>query len=292
ATPGRICLPENVAREVASKLKLKAIDRGRLELKNVPYPVHAFEIDPSQSAEGQERAIDPKHRDEARNMVLSLSSTAEWGPRPAIVSNPRVVFHLAPFIAFSRSALDVQLVKQMMPSLAPTNLVASASDLDESEWWNRGKGLVVPGKPNQETIWYARFIRPGVFEVALNLGTRLHDDPRVQINGYKVEAAIVDMFDKCSTAALKIGLSGPGIASAVLVGVDNVDVHMSRLAGRFRKPFVGLGEYAVKEIGEPLGNYLQPMFDRLWTAAGIGEGSISYREGGWAGYRGDRAYEL
>ncbi len=100
------------------------------------------------------------------------------------------------------------------------------------------------------------------------------------------------MFDKRSAAAAELGLSGPGIASAVLIGAEDVDVHMSRLAGRFRKPSVGLDEVTLDSIGERLGDHLQPIFDTLWTAAGISEGSISFRQKGWAGYRGERNYDL
>ena len=137
-----------------------------------------------------------------------------------------------------------------------------------------------------------RFIRPGVFEVALNIGSRIDDDPRILVNGYKVEAAIVDMFDKCSASAAKLGLTGVGVASAVLIGVDDVDVHMGRLSGRFRKPAVALGEIALEAVGQPIGDHLQPIFDGLWAAAGIGEGSISFQQGRWMGYHGGPGYEL
>jgi hypothetical protein len=203
-----------------------------------------------------------------------------------------MVLHLAPFAAFARPTLDIREVKRVISPLAPTHLAASAFELDENEWWVRGEGAIVPGKPNQETTWYARFIRPGIFEVALNIGRRVDDDPRILVDGYKVEAATVDMFDKCSVAAARLGLSGPGVASAVLIGADDVDVHMGRLAGRFRKPSTWLSEVTLQAIGERVGDHLQPMFDTLWTAAGVSEGSISFGQEGWAGYLGDGAYEL
>jgi hypothetical protein len=66
----------------------------------------------------------------------------------------------------------------------------------------------------------------------------------------------------------------------------------SRLSGRFRKPSVGLGEVTLETVGQRLGDHLQPIFDALWMGAGIAEGSMSFRQDGWAGYRGERAYEL
>jgi hypothetical protein len=108
-----------------------------------------------------------------------------------------------------------------------------------------------------------------------------------------VEAAFVDLLDKCSFAAGVLGLSGKGFVSAALIlGPIEADVRMSRLSGRFRKPSVGLGEVTLETVGQRLGDHLQPIFDALWMGAGIAEGSMSFRHGGWAGYRGERAYEL
>jgi hypothetical protein len=44
----------------------------------------------------------------------------------------------------------------------------------------------------------------------------------------------------------------------------------------------------LRKIAAPL----TPIFDALWMGAGIAEGSMSFRQDGWAGYRGERAYEL
>lgn len=152
------------------------------------------------------------------------------------------------------------------------------------------RGSVVPGKPNRETSWYSRLLRPGVFEAELNIGHQIDDDPRILVDGFKVEAAIVDLLDKCSLAAGDLGLSGKGFVSAMLIlSLIEVDVRMSRLAGRFRKPSIGLGEITLETIGQPLGDHLQPIFDTLWMGAGIAEGSMSFRQGGWAGYRGESA---
>jgi hypothetical protein len=239
-----------------------------------------------------DRTNDPAIAAPAREMLRSLSNSTEWGQKPAIVSRPKLILHLAPYAAFARPILDIRRVKQVMSAVTPVHLAAGSFDLDEKEWWVCGRGSIIPGKPNPETTWYARFIRPGVFEVALNIGSKIDDDPRILVDGCKVEAAVIDMLDKCSAAAADLGLSGSGLLSAALIGAEEVDVQMSRLSGRFRKPAVGLGEVALDSIGERLGDNLHPIFDTLWAAAGISEGSISFRQGGWAGYRGERPYQL
>jgi hypothetical protein len=239
-----------------------------------------------------EEAGEPAAAAAARGMVQTLMNSTELGTAPAVVSRPKMVLNLAPFAPFAGRRLDIREARRVMAGLTPAHLAASDTGLDESEWWVRGKGMIIPGRPNPETSWYVRLIRPGVFEVALNIGQKIDDDPRALVDGLKVEAAVVDMFDRCAAAAVELGFSGPALATAALIGAEDVDVNMGRLSGRFRKPAVALEQIEIADIAERIGNYLQPMFDHLWTAAGISAGSISYSAGEWAGYRGERPYEL
>lgn len=250
-------------------------------------------VEHSRAAAQAEQAGTPEAAERAREGLQALTSSASWIGRPAIVSSPRVAFYLAPFAAFTGQRLDIHVARQAMSTLAPTGLGAADGGVDESQWWVTGARSVVPGKPNPETLWYARLLRPGVFEAELNIGHQIDDDPRILIDGFKVEAAFVDLLDKCSLAAGALGLSGKGFVSAALIlGPIEADVLMSRLSGRFRKPSVGLGEVTLEAVGQSLGDHLQPIFDALWMGAGIAEGSMSFRQDGWAGYRGERAYEL
>lgn len=228
----------------------------------------------------------------ARAAVADLSRQTEYGFKPAIVSQPKVIIHLAPFAAFAGGELNTRDVRPVIESLKPSDLPAESPGLDENEWWLSGRGSVIPGRPNPESTWYSRIIQPGVFEVALNLGKIVDDDPRVLVDGFKVEAAIVEMLDKCSLAAAALGLKGGGLVAGALVGAQDVDVIMGRSAGRFRKPAVGLGQVVVSNVGDRLADHLQPVFDRLWMAAGLASGSPSFQSDGWAGYRGERPYAL
>ena len=250
-------------------------------------------VEHSRAADEAEQARTPEAAERAREGLQALTSSAPWIVKPAIVSPPRVVFYLAPFAALAGHMLDIRVARQAMSVLAPTSLGTANGGVDESQWWVSGARSVVPGKPNPETLWYAQLLRPGVFEAELNIGHQIDDDPRILVDGFKVEAAFVDLLDKCSLAAGALGLSGKGFVSAALIlGPIEADVRMSRLSGRFRKPSVGLGEVTLETVGQRLGDHLQPIFDALWMGAGIAEGSMSFRHGGWAGYRGERAYEL
>jgi hypothetical protein len=240
----------------------------------------------------EEQANDPAAATAARAAIDSLAASTEIGFKPAVVSEPKVLLHVAPFGAFARRQLDIRFARRVVSTLAPSGLTASESGLDENEWWIHGQGSVIPGRPNRETTWYVRLIQPGIFEVALNLGRIIDDDPRALVDGYKVEAAIIDMLDRCAGAASELGLAGPGIVSAVLVCGEEVDVIMGRTSGRLRKPFVVLGQVTIAEIGRPVGDHLQPLFDRLWLSAGMSGGSNSFERGGWAGYRGELPYRL
>ena len=228
----------------------------------------------------------------ARRMVESLASSTENGLAPAVVSRPKVVLHLAPFAAFTGRDLDLAAARRAVSTLFPTDLPPSTSGVDENEWWVRGAGAIIGGRPNPETTWYARLLRPGVFEVALNLGRKIDDDPRVLVDGYKVEAAIVEMLDKCAAAAGDLSLAGPGIVSGVFVNEGEADVVIGRSSGRLRKPFVALGQAEVANVHQPIGDHLKPLFDRLWLSAQMPAGSTSYEQGGWAGYKDGAPYRL
>lgn len=228
----------------------------------------------------------------AKATLAELSTQTEFGSKPAVISQPKVVLHLAPFAAFAGTELDTRNVSAVIGALKPSDLPTADSGLDESEWWVSGRGSIVPGRPNPESTWYSRIHQPGVFEVALNLGKLVDDDPRVLVDGYQVEAAIVEMVDKCSLAAASLGLAGGGLVTATLIGAQDCDVIIKRSSGRFRKPAVSLGQVSVSEVGARLGDHLQPIFDRLWMAAGLASGSTSFQHDGWAGYRGERPYAL
>lgn len=228
----------------------------------------------------------------ARAAISELSTSTEFGFKPAIISQPKIVLHVAPFAAFSGGELNTRAVSPLIATLRPAGLPFQTPGVDDNEWWINGQGSVIPGRPNPESTWYSRIIQPGVFEVALNLGKLIADDPRILIDGFKVEAALVEMIDKCSSAAAVLGLSGPGLVAATLIGTTDVDVVMERSGGRFRKPSVGLGQITVQNLGDKLGDHLRPVFDRLWTAAGLPSGSYSYGGEGWAGYRGEPPYAL
>ena len=106
----------------------------------------------------------------ARAAVADLSRQSEYGFKPAIVSQPKVIIHLAPFAAFAAFAggeLNTRDVRPVIGSLKPSDLPAESAGLDENEWWLSGRGSVIPGRPNPESTWYSRIIQPGVFEMAL-----------------------------------------------------------------------------------------------------------------------------
>jgi hypothetical protein len=247
---------------------------------------HAIADKPLSEAEAAKAAA------AAKAAIAELSNATEFGQKPAIISQPKVILHLAPFAAFTGGELNTRDVSAVISTLKPSDLPARPPGLNENEWWISGQGSVIPGRPNPENTWYSRVIQPGVFEVALNLGQLIDDDPRILIDGYKVEAAMAEMIDKCSQASVSLGLTGPGLVSAMVIGAQDVDVTMGRSSGRIRKPTVGLGQVVVPNFGERLADHLQPIFDRLWMAAGLANGSQSYQDGGWAGYTGARCYAL
>lgn len=55
AQPGSICVSRNVQEAVANKISLPLVDLGPREVKNLPYPVHAFLIEPGGGEPGARR---------------------------------------------------------------------------------------------------------------------------------------------------------------------------------------------------------------------------------------------
>ncbi len=113
-------------------------------------------IEDARAAVVAAQASDPIAVAQAREFLQSLSISTEW-EQPAIVSRPKVVLYLTPFAAFTRTALDIRRVNQVVSAIAPAHLVPGTCGLDEREWWVCGKGTIIPGKPNAETTWYLRF---------------------------------------------------------------------------------------------------------------------------------------
>ena len=102
----------------------------------------------------------------AREAVVSLVNAVEQAPKPAIVSKPKIVLHLAPLAAVSGAKLDVRTAARVVADLKPIHLSARDMGVDESEWWVRGTGRVMPGRPNPPPSGFVRLVRPGRFEVA------------------------------------------------------------------------------------------------------------------------------
>lgn len=249
-------------------------------------------VNAAREEKAQEEGTSPIAAERAREMIATLMMTSGNGSQPAVVSNPKVFLYFAPFAAFAGHPLDIRAARRALATVVPTHLGAAGDGVDENEWWIHGSKFRIPDLPNPETIWYARLIRPGIFEIALNLARKIGNDPRALLKGYQAEAAIVDMLDKCAAASGELGMRGRGIVSSVLMVGDEIEVTMGRSNGRLSKPFVKLGETEVPDVDKPVGDHLRSIFDNLWLAAGIASGSLSYDEGQWAGYRGELPYRL
>lgn len=209
---------------------------------------------------------------------------------PAIVSEPSAWLCVAPLAALDKTAIDLKTVQAARFRLFPTDEVTTFAGQDHTQWWAKGPPRQVDDKPNLESGWFARLLRPGVVEQVFTLGHRIQDDPTIVVNGFTLEKRLVDLADRSLALLDAVGLGGPSAVVIHLYGIEDVELSGAPGAGRFRLPSLALPATFVAE-GARAGNALHAAFDALWLAAGAADGSLSYDHAeGWKGYAPGNAY--
>lgn len=121
----------------------------------------------------------------------------------------------------------------------------------------------------------------------------MDDDPHVVVQGKQLEAMLVDLLDRASSALAKLNFGPVALANVQLVGCEDLIIQSPRPSGRpLGLPHLGLGFQRFEAIGEPLGHQARTMMDSLWMAAGRKEGSPSFADETWQGYAGEAPYRL
>jgi hypothetical protein len=205
--------------------------------------------------------------------------------RPALVSSPSVLVHVLPATTLTAHDLDPREVKPFRRLLKADDDAEAITGADGHHWWAHGPKRPVDSGLNPETSWYGRLIQPGVAEWEVNIGELIDDDPSIVVNGKHLEWIIVNAVDRSLELAARLNLQGPSLVGVVLYGLENVE-----LSGRFktqplRKPSLPLPVSILPAGTLKSGDYLRKAFDRLWMSAGFEDGSPSYRDDRWAGYK-------
>jgi hypothetical protein len=235
---------------------------------------------------------EPDPRDAvAQTALQELALDANRGALPEIVIRPRLTLRLAPFAAAEGRRLDLRQVAEMQLRFPPSADARVKTDSDGRQWWSCAPPRRPQENMNPETTWRMRLVRPGYLEYQATVGQRIDDDPQILVDGRRLEALIVRSLERMGAIAAGLSLAGPGIITLGLDGVEDVELARARPGGRrIRQPEVILPWAAVDDVTEPIGSALHEQLDILWQTAGWTDGSPSFSEDGWAGYRDDRNY--
>ena len=155
---------------------------------------------------------DPR-RAEAEGALAELALDANRGGVPAIVTPPRLTLRLAPFAAAEGRRLDPRQVSRVQLRFPPSIYGPVESDSDGKQWWSCAPPTHVKEKPNPETSWLMRLVRPGHFESQRTIGRRIGDDPQILVDGLGIEALIVRTLERIAKLAIDRGRGGYALAS-------------------------------------------------------------------------------
>ena len=224
-------------------------------------------------------------RASASEALAALAADRAKGGVPRIVSRPCLVVRIAPFAAQEGRRLDPRAVENAQLHFPPDANVRVEESSDARQWWSCAVPQPVPGK-NAETRWLARLVRPGVIEAEVTIGYREGDDEAIVIDGFAVEQEFVFWTERLAAALGLVGLEGPGLIELSLDGVDDVVLQRARPGGkRIGQPWLLLARIEVADISAPLASAMHEGFDILWQSAGWRDGSPSFGEVTWSGYR-------
>ena len=229
--------------------------------------------------------LEQDHRPAAVELLQRLSEDRPTARLPGIVSRPSLVLRLVPFAAAERRRLDPKLVADAQLRFPPDTTSRVETDSDGDQWWS----IEVPrdvGKPNGESRWRVRLVRPGAIELEETIGFRIDDDPEILVDGRWLEGRIVTGVERLAGILVGLGLGGPSFLGIGFEGVEDVVLGRARPGGRkIRRPSFAL---PVTQLDDPIdrpANALHEQFDILWQTAGWGDGSPSFGTGVWDGYQ-------
>ena len=222
----------------------------------------------------------------AKALLERLGNDGVTGRVPGIVSKPSVTIRLVPTVVAERPRLVPLRVAKAQMRFAPDVHARVVTDADGDQWWSAEVPRDV-GKPNGESRWRTRLVRPGAIEFEATIGSRIDDDPQITVDGRDLERRIVASVERLAACLDEVGLGGPALLAIGFEGVEDVELTRARGGGRpIRRPGFSL---PVIELSDPLaepGNQLNEAFDILWQASGWGDGSPSFGRDIWDGYAG------
>lgn len=214
---------------------------------------------------------------------------------PGIVSRPFLRVRLVPFGLEDDQPYDLSQVKLLRPRFVPAGFASDRREdtISARMFATTGPRRSVAGFPNPEVYWYTRILRPGLFELAVTIGERVHDDPTILVEGHRLEARIVDAATCLARLASALGFAGRALVSASLHHMDDVEILCGRRPCRMIGPQIHhIHTLQISSVAEADAMSLRPMLDALWLDFGNEDGSPSFSSGEWAGKGNSGPYRL
>tara|TARA_R110000868_G_scaffold67056_19_gene199410 strand:+ start:1584 stop:3296 length:1713 start_codon:yes stop_codon:yes gene_type:complete len=240
-------------------------------------------------AAAAEAPAEPDPREEqAHGLLAELAQDRNRGQLPGIVTQPSVTVRAVPLEAVERRRLDPQRVAAAQLRFPPDANVRVETGSDGRQWWSIGVPRDV-GKPNGESKWRTRLVRPGATEYEATIGGRIDDDPEIVIDGRQLEDEIVHALDRLGAALAELELGGRALVEISFDGIEDVILSRARPGGRkIGRSRTALPALFVNSLLDHPANALHEQFDILWQMAGWSDGSPSFGTSQWAGYDGEK----
>lgn len=233
-------------------------------------------------ADSARAAESDKQMEAALAALNELALDQHRGGVPEIVSKPRVTIRLAPFEATEGRRLDPGRVAMLLSQLSLSPNERSKTDSDGRQWWTCATPRSLRGRPNPETSWRFRLVRPGNLEYQATIGRRIDNDSQILVDGRQLEAFIIQSLERMAKMSSELGLAGPAMVSISLDGVEDVELSSAEAGGRrLRSPEVILPVSKLIDMNGNVAASLQEQFDIMWQTAGRIDGSPSFVHGRW-----------
>jgi hypothetical protein len=216
------------------------------------------------------------------------------GHLPTVLApGPRLFLHLIPVYALQEgAAIDHMAMRRLQFRFKPAHYDKFLERTNIEGWLLWQPPQPSPPLPSPVSSWCSLVTNEGITEIIETLVFAGQYDPPPAIKGYPLERDIVATLDQLADGYAELGITSPAILRVTLLGVQGVRLERSRPghALGFDRPFIMLPELHLERIAKPVGNFLRPLFDTLWRAAGWSDGSQSFQRGEWAGYGEGRIY--
>jgi hypothetical protein len=233
-------------------------------------------------AADEEEGLDADQIQKAEGALQTLAMDGIKGGYHEIVPRPRLSLRVAPLGAVNGRRIDPHVAASIQQKFRYDEREAVRDDTDGTQWWVC-KEPTPTANGNPETKWRMRMVRPGYFEFQYNFGQRIDDDPLIVVDGIDLERTIVGNLDRMFEFARELAFEGGAVIAVAFEGMSDVELRQGRR--KFGRDDIVFPSITVPDLSDRVASALHEQLDIFWQMAGAKEGSPSFQDGLWTGYR-------